>query len=111
MTSWIRRVAVFVLLLLDLAFAQAQLHHFKVELAGGGTIGTQRAGIPFSLRITAQQSNNTTYTAFTGKAKISSTGTLSAGGTRQRSSLQAFWPRTASPSGQPAQARSAQRMS
>ena len=80
MTSRIRRSAVVVLLFLDLAFAQAQLHHFKVEIAGGGAIGTQRAAAPFAIRITAQQANNTTYTAFTGKAGITSTGTLTAGG-------------------------------
>lgn len=80
MTSRIRRVAVLALLLLELTIAQAQLHHFKVELAGGGNIGTQRAGVPFAIRITAQQANNSTYTAFTGKVQITSGGTLASGG-------------------------------
>ncbi len=80
MTSRIRRIAALALLLLGLTSAQAQLHHFKVEIAGGGTIGTQRAGVPFGIRITAQQANNTTFTAFTGKVQVTSNGVLSAGG-------------------------------
>jgi hypothetical protein len=58
----------------------AQLHHFKVEAAGGGNIGKQRAGAPFSIRITAQKTDNTVATTFTGKAKITSTGLITAGG-------------------------------
>jgi hypothetical protein len=60
--------------------APAQLHHFKVEAFGGGNVGVQRAGVPFSLRITALRSTNAVYTSFTGKVKITSTGILTAGG-------------------------------
>ena len=56
------------------------LDHFLVEAFGGGSIGTQTAGTPFSIRITAQDINNSTWTAFTGTVDITSTGTLSAGG-------------------------------
>jgi len=56
------------------------LDHFLVEAFGGGSIGTQTAGTPFSIRITAQDINNGTWTAFTGTVDITSTGTLSAGG-------------------------------
>lgn len=66
--------------MLSAATGVAQLHHFKVEASGGGNIGRQRAGILFAIKITAQQANNTTFTSFTGKAKITSSGTLTAGG-------------------------------
>jgi adhesin/invasin len=59
------------------------LHHFLVEANGGGTIGSQTAGVPFSVQITAQDANDNTVTGFTGAgntADISSTGTQSAGG-------------------------------
>ncbi|MFQ5948934.1 MAG: hypothetical protein ACE5KX_08745, partial [Acidimicrobiia bacterium] len=55
------------------------LDHFLVEAAGGGSIGTQTAGTPFSIKITAQDVNNNTWTNFTGTVDITSTGTLSAG--------------------------------
>jgi hypothetical protein len=38
------------------------LHHFRVEAAGGGTLGAQTAGVPFALRVTAQDANNNTVT-------------------------------------------------
>jgi hypothetical protein len=79
MTRRTRSVAILFLLFLDVTFVQSQLHHFKVEAAGGGTIARQKAGVAFGIRITAQQANNTTYSAFTGKVKITSTGVLSAG--------------------------------
>src|SRR5207248_328415 len=44
----------------------AGLDHFKVEAAGGGSIGTQTAGTPFSVKVTAQDSFNNTVTGFTG---------------------------------------------
>ena len=80
MTLRTRCVATLLLVLLSTFILHAQLHHFKVEAAGGGNINRQKAGVAFALRITAQQANNTTYTAFTGKVKITSAGTLSAGG-------------------------------
>jgi hypothetical protein len=80
MTSRIGHAVVLAFLCCGLSTANAQLHHFRVELAGGGNIGTQRAGTAFAVRITAQQANNTTYTAFTGKAVVTSSGTLTAGG-------------------------------
>jgi len=52
------------------------LDHFLVEKSGGGPIGTQTAGTPFSLRITAQDVNNSTVTSFTSTATLTSTGTL-----------------------------------
>src|SRR5439155_581130 len=57
------------------------LSNFLVEAAGGGTILTQTAGSAFSIKITARDANNNTVTGFTGTATITSTGTLSAGGT------------------------------
>ena len=58
------------------------LDHFVVEAVGGGSIGTQTAGNPFNIQVTAQDSSNNTVIAFDGvgnTAEISSTGTLSAG--------------------------------
>jgi len=49
------------------------LHHFKVEASGGGNIGTQTAGTPFTIKLTAQDLNNNTVTGFTGTADLSST--------------------------------------
>ena len=60
--------------------ASAQLHHFKVEAAGGGNIGKQRAGAPLSIRIRAEKADNSVATTFTDKVKITSTGTIAAGG-------------------------------
>jgi len=56
------------------------VHHFVVEAAAGGPIANQAAGVPFNIKITAQDSNNKTVTSFSGKVNITSTGTLSAGG-------------------------------
>ena len=52
---------------------------FLVEAEGGGSVGTQIAGISFNLRITARNSDGTTNTGFGGTATISSDGWLSAG--------------------------------
>src|SRR5436190_23273214 len=52
------------------------LNNFLVEAAGGGTILTQIAGTPFSIKITARDANNNTVTGFTGTATLTSTGTL-----------------------------------
>lgn len=46
---------------------------FRVEAANGGDIGTQRAGAPFGLRITAQYPDNSTDTAFTGPVQLTTT--------------------------------------
>ena len=56
------------------------LTNFLVEASGGGSIGTQTAGIAFNLRITARDGFNDTVTSFTGTVDITSTGALSAGG-------------------------------
>lgn len=53
--------------------------HFLVEAQGGGAIGTQTAGTPFDLRITAQDLNNNTVTSFTGTVDVTSNRTGSAG--------------------------------
>jgi hypothetical protein len=76
----LRHVVALVILLSCAATSFAQLHHFKVERVGTGDISTQRAGVPFAIRITAQRSNNATHTAFTGRVKITSTGLLTTGG-------------------------------
>src|SRR5206468_3804902 len=57
------------------------LNNFLVEAAGGGAIPTQTAGTAFNIKITARDANNNTVTGFNGTATITSTGTLSAGGT------------------------------
>jgi hypothetical protein len=57
----------------------APLDHFLVEAAAGGNIGTQTAGVPFSVKITAQDVSNHTVTGFTGTADITSNRTCSAG--------------------------------
>ncbi len=75
-----RAVSIVSVILLFVAPAQAQLDHFLVEAAGGGSIGTQRATESFSVKITAQRSDNSTDTAFTGKVLMTSTGILTAGG-------------------------------
>ncbi len=56
------------------------LTNFLVEASGGGSIGTQTAGIAFTLKITARDGFNNTVTSFAGTVDITSTGTLSAGG-------------------------------
>jgi hypothetical protein len=38
--------------------------HFLVEAAGGGSIASQTAGTPFAIKVTAQDANNNTATAF-----------------------------------------------
>ncbi|HEU0012321.1 MAG TPA: Ig-like domain-containing protein [Longimicrobium sp.] len=54
--------------------------HFTVEAQGGGPIGSQTAGAPFGIRVTAQDQYGNTATSFTGTVEITSTGNLSAGG-------------------------------
>ena len=78
--SLIQVMGSLMLLMIAVVPAFAQVDHFEVIAAGGGAIGTQSAGVPFAVRITAQKSDNSTDAAFTGKAFVSSTGTLTAGG-------------------------------
>ncbi|MBI3189817.1 MAG: hypothetical protein HYZ33_04145, partial [Ignavibacteriales bacterium] len=61
-------------------FTAGNLHNFLVEEAGGGAIGNQTAGSPFSIKITARDQFNNTVTSYIDTVNISSTGTLSAGG-------------------------------
>ena len=62
------------------------LSAFKVTAAdasGGGNIGTQTAGTPFDIKVTAVDAGGNTVSSFSGtsnKVSISSTGTLSSGG-------------------------------
>jgi len=55
------------------------LDHFVVESAGGGNIGSQTTGTPFSIQVTAKDAFGHTVTSFTGKVDITSTQTCSAG--------------------------------
>lgn len=59
----------------------AALHHFAVEASGGGSIGTQTAGVAFNIAITAQDASNNTVDTFVSAVNVSGVGaTLSAGG-------------------------------
>ncbi|HSQ75492.1 MAG TPA: fibronectin type III domain-containing protein [Bacteroidota bacterium] len=78
--NMVRVLTTAIVMLCVLAPVHAQLHHFLVENVGGGAIGTQRATESFSIKITAQKSDNSRDTTFTGKVRISSTGTLTSGG-------------------------------
>jgi hypothetical protein len=53
--------------------------HFTVEQTGGGIVGSQSAGTPFGLRITAKDAGGNTVTAFVGTVNLTSTGNISAG--------------------------------
>lgn len=46
------------------------VNNFLVESSGGSLIGTQSAGSPFSIRITARDANNNVVTGFIGKVNI-----------------------------------------
>jgi len=66
----------------NVVFTFGTLSTFLVEAGGGGVIGTQTAGVPFNIRITAQDAFNNTVTTFDGTSNtvvITSTGILSAG--------------------------------
>jgi len=78
--NMVRVLTTAVMMLSVLAPVHAQLHHFLVEKVGGGVIGTQRATESFAITITAQKLDNSRDTTFTGKVRISSTGTLTGGG-------------------------------
>ncbi|MFZ7114514.1 MAG: beta strand repeat-containing protein, partial [Bacteroidota bacterium] len=59
-------------------------NNFLVEANGGGNIGTQIAGVPFNLQLTARDIENNTCSSgtnvFTGTVNLTSTGTLTTGG-------------------------------
>ncbi|WP_207535893.1 beta strand repeat-containing protein, partial [Desertivirga arenae] len=57
----------------------AGVDHFKVEAAAGGNIGTQIAGTPFKVLITAQDAANATYTNYTGQNTVASSSNMSSG--------------------------------
>lgn len=66
----------------EVVFTFGALSTFLVETTGGGAIGTQTAGVPFNIQITAQDAFNNTVTTFDGTgntAIITSSGTLSSG--------------------------------
>ncbi len=56
------------------------LSNFLVEASSGGAIGTQAAGTPFTIRITARDAGNNTVAGFTGTVDITSTGNILSGG-------------------------------
>ena len=58
----------------------ATVASFAVEASGGGPIGNQTAGTPFSIRVTALDAFGNSATGFVGTVDITSTGSLSAGG-------------------------------
>ena len=57
------------------------VNNFLIEKVGGGDIGTQLAGQPFSIKITARDAENTTVTDYTGNATITTNSVLTSGGT------------------------------
>lgn len=61
------------------AVQPGSLNNYLIEAAGGGSIPSQTAGVPFDIQITARDINNNTVTAFTGTVDISSTGILLSG--------------------------------
>lgn len=56
------------------------LNNFLVENSTGGTIGTQTAGNPFQIKITARDAYNNTITSFSGTVDLTSNGTILSGG-------------------------------
>ena len=60
-------------------FVPGGLNNFKVEAAGGGTIGTQDAGTSFDILITAKDEYDNTVTSFNGSVDISSNKTAPSG--------------------------------
>jgi len=64
-------------------FTTLPLDNFLIEKVGGGSIGTQLAGQPFSVRITARDAFNTTVTDYTGSSAVAITtnSVLTSGGT------------------------------
>lgn len=60
-------------------FIAGGLDHFKVEAAGGGTIGSQEAGVAFDILITAQDEFDNTVTSFDGSVTITSNKSAASG--------------------------------
>ncbi len=56
------------------------LHHFVVEAATDGNIGTQTAGNSFNIKITAQDAENTTVTDFIGTVDLTTNSVFNTGG-------------------------------
>src|ERR1700690_814544 len=71
-----RTILILVLGIVFAASSTAQLYHFAVQAQGGGPISSQTAGVPLFIQILAQDSLNNTDTAFQGKVRITSTGTI-----------------------------------
>jgi hypothetical protein len=57
----------------------AAVTHFVVAAIGGGNIGTQTAGTPFNVSITAEDASNNTATGFSGTVDLTSNRACSAG--------------------------------
>ncbi|PWN08068.1 invasin domain 3-containing protein [Rhodohalobacter mucosus] len=57
-----------------------QVSNFLIEATDGSAIGTQTAGVPFDVRITAVNGSGTTITDFTGTVDITSTSSIASGG-------------------------------
>ena len=67
----------------EVIFTFDELFTFLVEDVGGGSIGTQTAGTPFNIRITAQDEFGNTVTSFDGSGstvQLTSNGVISSGG-------------------------------
>jgi|GEM_PF-3150577 len=71
-----RPIYILLLSLISVAGSMAQLDHFVVDAQGGGPISSQTAGVPLFIEVLAQDSTNNIDTAFQGKVKISSPGTM-----------------------------------
>jgi hypothetical protein len=57
----------------------AALDNFLVEAQGGGTIGTQTAGSPFNIRVTARDAFGNTQSGFAGSVTFTSSSVIGAG--------------------------------
>ena len=57
------------------------IDHFLIEKPASGNIPDQTAGTPFSIKLTAQDSQNTTVTDFSSTVAVTTNSTLTAGGT------------------------------
>ncbi|MDX1591746.1 MAG: Ig-like domain-containing protein, partial [Balneolaceae bacterium] len=60
--------------------ADDQVSNFLVQATDGSDIGTQTAGVPFDIRITAVNGSGSTITTFNGTVDISSTSAIASGG-------------------------------
>ncbi|WP_207429749.1 SprB repeat-containing protein, partial [Pedobacter sp. SYSU D00535] len=57
----------------------AGVDNFLIEAGAGGNIGTQVAGTPFAIKISARDNANATYTNYTGKNTVASASNMSSG--------------------------------